>query len=416
VGNSLKGLFCIRFALGCAMLVALYFCCSTPIYAQTGMTESCPSGGMPSSGTRGDGNDIQCRINNVLTSNQNLMTTLKNKLSSCTGAHCDLIKDQMRRAEAGQGRAMKANGRMKGSDYADLNTVRKEKCVGSKKDCASGNGTYTGGDADPTVGSDIADQLDSVSNALDKANATMESDGNNATPNVTAASMSQSNFIPLYDYETDPNYPTWLHSGEPNPQAMAGTTYGLLLASEAADELHDVTEDACKETVVAVGEGGNTSLACMVLTVAARTIEAEHQLFDFIDANTTGWEAHGAYVRAEDLNENLGKVDSDVAAVGVAAGNTELEISQLEGQVMQLQNSVIALKSQLSQVENNLSQKLFVSTDMNKQIMELLLVPSGNRSVPASLLTCTGDSTSSAPCPTPKVSCSTTGMCSFNGH
>lgn len=413
--NFGKYLLLVRIASVCAVLAA-FFCCSIPTSAQTGMTESCPSNGMPSNGTRGDGDDIQCRINNVLNSNQNLVTTLQNKLSSCSGAHCDLIMDRLKRAEAGQNRAMKANGRMKGSDYADLNVIRKEKCMGKKSDCAAGNGTYTGADADPTVGADVADQLDSVSNALDKANTTMQSDSENAAPRLAVLTNAQSNFKELYDYKADPDYPAWLHSGEPDPQALAGTTYALLLASEAADELHDVSEDACKETVVAVGEGGNTSLACMVLTIAARTIEAEHQLFDFIDANTTGWEAHGAYERAADLNDNLGKVDSDVAAVGVAQGNTELEISQLEGQVTLLQNSVNALKTQLSQVENNLSQKLFVTTDMDKQIMQLLLVPAGNRNVPASLLTCTGDGSSSTPCPTTDLNCSTSGVCSFNSH
>jgi len=101
----------------------------------------------------------------------------------------------------------------------------------------------------------------------------------------------------------------------------------------------------------------------------------------------------------------------------VAAGNTQLEISQLQAQITQLQNSVDLLKTQLSKVENNLSQKLFVNNDMSRQIIQLLLSPDGNRQVPASLLTCTGDSSTGSPCPSIPVTCSnTTGVCSFSGH
>lgn len=416
MSNFCKRVISVRSISCCLILIA--FCFSTPLYAQSGISESCPSGSPPSNGTRGDGDDIQCRINNLLNSNNNLLTTMKGKMGSCTGAHCDLIMDHLNQAQASEGRAMRANGRMKGTDYSDLTVIRKTKCNGKRSDCAAGNdnSTYSGGDADPVVGSDIADQLDEASNALDKAN-NMVSDSSAPLFARPAQAATPPAFTDLYDYTTDPGYPQWLHQGLLDPTVIVpGVRFEYLLVAQANETLKQVTEDACKQDIEIAGEGGNTSLACMVLTIAARASEAAYEVFEFANNNTTEWEAHGAYQRAADLNTNLGHVDSDVAAVAAAAGNTELEITQLQGQVTTLQSSVDALKTQLANVSNQLSQKLYVSTDMNKQIIQLLLVPDGNRTVPASLFTCKGDATTGAPCPQIVLNCTAAGVCSFSSH
>jgi len=417
--RSWKCNFSVHSACYYAILAAFCLCFSIPLYAQLGPSGSCPSGGQPSSGTRGDGDDIQCRINNLLNSNQNLVNSMKDKMSSCNGAHCDLIMDHLNRAQASDNRAMKANGRVKGSDYADLNTIRKTKCMGKKSDCAAGNdnGSFSGGDTDPTVGSDIADQLDSATDALDKANK-MVSDSNAPLFGRPREATTPPNFTPLYDYSTDPEYPTWLHQGLLDPSVITpGIRFEYLLVAQANETLKQVSEDACKQEAVVVGEGGNTSLACMVLTIIARASEAAYEVFEFANNNSLEWEAHGAYERAENINSNLGQVDSDVAAVAVSAGNTELEISQLQAQVTTLQNSINSLRNQLTQVSNQLGQKMYVNKTMNKQIMQMLLGPAGNRTVPASLLTCSGDGSTSAPCPAIILHCSVaTGVCSYSGH
>jgi hypothetical protein len=418
----MKPALATRFSLYFGLLLAISLWSGNPVYAQSGMSQSCSSGGMPSSGTRGDGDDIQCRINNVLTSNQNLLNTMKSKASSCVGAHCDLVMDHLNRAQKAADHGMRANGRMKGSDYADLNTLRKVKCTGNNKDCASGTGVNSGGESDPGVGQDMADRLDEVTNAVDKANQMMQSD---PSPASRFQSLVMTNppatFEALYDYTNttdDPDYPVWLHTGIFDPSAIpAGVRFASLLAAQANELFKEVSEDACKETVVALGEGGNTSLACTVVTLAARAQEALHEVIEFAAGNTMELEVDGAYQREKNLNDNLGQVDKDVAAIGVAAGNTQVAITQLQAQVTQLQSSVDALKTQLSEVENSLSQKLFVNNDMSKQIIQLLLSPDGNRRVPASLLSCTGDSSTGSPCPSIPVTCSnTTGVCSFSAH
>ncbi len=411
----MKPALATRFSLYFGLLLAISLWSGNPVYAQSGMSQSCPSGGMPSSGTRGDGNDIQCRLNNLLTSNQNLLHTIKSNASSCVGAHCDMVMDHLNRAQKTVDHGMRANGRMKGSDYDDLNTLRKVKCTGKNSDCASGNGVNTGGESDPGIGQDTADHLDEATDAMNKAN-TMMSESSDP-PAQPFDPSPPSTFETLSSFTGAPGYSPELDSGWFSHVDSAAARFALLLADQAAQVVWGVSTDTCRQTAVAFGFGGNASIACTVFQLVARAVMATNQVFQFASGNKQGSYGWATYDRENQLNDNLGQVDRDVAAVGVAAGNTQLEIAQLQAQITQLQSSVDALKTQLSQVENNLSQKLFVNNDMNKQIIQLLLSPDGNRQVPASLLTCTGDSSTGSPCPSVPVTCSkTTGVCSFNAH
>ena len=407
-----------RFSICLGLAFGLAVGISNPLHAQSGTSPSCPPDQSPDSGTRGDGDDIQCRINNLLTSNQTFINNMKSKTSSCSGKHCDLLSNYMDRAQNAENHGMHANGRMKGSDYSDLNTLRKAKCNGKKSDCASGNGDYTGGETDMSVGEDIANQLDEATKSLNKANDMMSAQSGNTSALERMRSLPPASFSPLYNYTKDADYPKWLHSGILAPDVIeAGIRFAYLSVAQVNETLKQVTEDACKETVVALGEGGNTSLACMVITLAARAAEASYEVFEFANDNTSEWELHGVYEREGNLNDNIGVVDADVANVQAGVGNTQVAISQLQAQVDALQTSMNDLKAQLSTVSHELSEKLYVNNDMDKQIMQLLLVPDGNRKAPASLLTCTGDSDSDSPCPSVAFNCSLkTGDCSFNSH
>jgi len=358
----------------------------------------------------------------VLEKHQTLITNLKTRFGTCDtslpGNHCDLIKDHLDRLTSAHDRAVNAHGRTKASDYTDLNTLRKTKCMGKNSDCVNGMGV-TGGDSDPGVGSDLANNLNEVGNGLDKANQLL-SDPPPVRPfssSLVASSDLPPGFEPLYDYldpALEPHYDGWLHSlGDPSPTELLVT----LIATTAANAVQNVAQYGCGQVIVAGGFGGNGNLACTVFAVLSSLLNSTYSAMQFIGGDTTAWQTNGAYKRAENINHNLGQVDRDVAAIGVAAGNTQLEISQLQAQITQLQNSVDALKTQLSKVENNLSQKLFVNNDMSRQIIQLLLSPDGNRQVPGSLLTCTGDSSTGSPCPSIPVTCSTTtGVCSFSGR
>jgi hypothetical protein len=411
--------FLAQAARSFAALIALFLFFLAPLYAQMTPTD-CPVGG---GGSRGSGADIQCRLNNVLNQNQALLTTISNNTPACSAsdARCKSVKDSVTEAQNAGKRAMKANARLKPDDFGDLNTVRKEKCQSPKKsDCASGNGMYSGGDSDTTVGMDMADHLDEATTALSDANDAVN-EANSSTPSMVQqmeATMPPSTFEPLYDFESDPDYPHYLHPfNNPEAQWLTGTRYAVMLAATTLKAVHDITEDECKQEVVVAGEGGNTSTACVILTGALAVAEAYDKRIEFHDSNQLGWEVHGIYQREENLNNNVGQVDRDVAAVSATAGNTQTEITQLQGDIAALQTSVNALQEQLAHDTFVLSQKLYVNNDFDKQLLKLLLVPDGNRSLPASLLNCTGDSSTSRPCPAVNIQCSLkTNVCSFSAH
>ena len=408
-----NSLLLVRFVCSCVMLVALYLCLGAPVYAQT----SCSVGDGGTNPNRGKGDDIQCRVNNLLTSNQNLLNTMKSKASSCVGAHCDMVMDHLNRAQKAVDHGMRGNARLKGSDYDDLNTLRKAKCTGKNSDCASGNGVVTGGESDPGIGQDSADQLDEATDAMDKANKMMSGSQSSALSAQPFNASPPSTFKTLSVFTSAPGYSPELDSGWFGNIDSAEARFILLLLDQAATLTWRFSTLICRQNVTAAGFGGNTSVACIPVLLAAQAAIATNGVFNFASQNKQGSYGWATYDRENQLNDNLGQVDTDVLSVQATAGNTQASITLLQSQVAALQVSMNALQAQLANTTYVLSQKSNVSTDMDKQIMQLLLSPDGGRSLPASLLTCTGDSSTSRPCPAVAISCSaTTGLCSFSPH
>jgi len=399
----------------------------TPVQAQSAptTTTTCPVGGPPSSGARGDGNDIQCRIGTLLSKHQALTTNLQSRFASKCGTnstvkHCDLIQDHLDRAQKASGRAGNANGRMKGSDFSDLNTVRKSKCTGKNSDCASGNGTISGGDTDAGIGSDIADHLDDAANGLDKANGILSDP---PAPSASLRTLSPfpipAGFDTLYDFNTDPDYPQWLHAGE-DPKVIIPTVFALKSADLVAEAIEKAAEDACKQEAVVLGEGGNGSLACLALTLIEVALKSEAELLEFENDDTAAWDAHGAFMRAGNIYNNLNGVEGDLSNVKATVGGTQQAVNTIQTEVQALQQQLDQakkdLQTQITNVQSDLDQRLVVSRTVQAQLLQLLLVPEGQRTIPASLLTCTGDTSTGRPCPTIVITCSpVTGQCSFNG-
>ncbi|HKF20860.1 MAG TPA: hypothetical protein VKE93_04785 [Candidatus Angelobacter sp.] len=386
-------------------------------------TLTCPANGSPSSGARGDGNDLQCRITTLLNKHQNLLQALQGKLANCgSDPHCNQILDHINKASSANARAQKANGRTTGkdgtSDYSNLNNIRKAKCTGKNSDCASGNGTITGGDSDPTVGQDLADQLDDAADGLDKATTALSSTSTPSQAQLAPGAVSAT-FVNLYDYTTDKDYPSGLHLGNPDPKATIGAKFAALLAAQVVEATRDAMQDACLQDLVVLGTGGNSSVGCIPLMIIARALDATHEILEFIDNDTTAWEVHGAYLRADNLNKNLGVVDGDIGTVQAAVGNAQTTLNNLTAAVAQLQSQLTTVQNELdtriNKVQGEIDQRLIVSRTDENQLLQLLLVPDGQRSIPASLLSCTGDGSTSMPCPPIAISCSaTTGQCSFN--
>src|SRR5262249_5235663 len=151
-------------------------------------------------------------------------------------------------------------------------------------DCASGNGTLSGGDADPGVGQDLADQLDEIGSGLDKTNAVVSE----PTP-FTPSHRLTASFTSLYDFTTDPDYPTWLHTGD-DPKAIIAATFAARLAAGVAEGIRIVAEDACNQVLVVLGEGGNVSAACVPFSVLTSALNSTAELLEFNLNDSAEWD------------------------------------------------------------------------------------------------------------------------------
>ena len=354
------------------LLVAVVFFNVAPAHAQT--TTTCP----PPGSKKGDGDDLKCRAEMALDKNQALLSTLQNQVQNCVGPRCELLQGHFSRAQSALQRGKKANGRTKREDYEELNNVRKPKCTGKPSDCSAGTGGVSGGETDPTIGEDFADQLDDVVTGLDKANQVLSESQSSFLTLSSAASVTTA--VPLYDFTQDPDYPTWLHLGQPNAQAIVGAKLALLTVSQVASMIKELGDAACKQTLVAAGFGGNSSLACIPFAFLKELTLTVFQIMSFIDADTSGWETHGAYVRAANINDNLGLIQGSI-------GDSQAQIDALKTQVDALKTQVTALQA----AATALNHKLTAGKAIQEQIIQLMLVPDGRRVVNPLVLTCTGN-------------------------
>jgi hypothetical protein len=190
-----------------------------------------------------------------------------------------------------------------------------------------------------------------------------------------------------------------------------------------ADGVREAAQDACKETAVIAGEGGNGSLACIAVDAVWITAKAVNEGIHFCDDDLTGAVVDANYARLDDVHtdvNNLGTalnaVDTHLTTVNteidtrLAAGDTHLtnvnaDIDLKIANLTTLVTTLIAnLSSQLTAATNHLNAG-------QQQIMKLDLTPDGQRQLVGSILTC--DGTAAKPCPSVLNMCPS-GTCSWN--
>jgi hypothetical protein len=79
-----------------------------------------------------------------------------------------------------------------------------------------------------------------------------------------------------------------------------------------AEGVKDAATDACDEVVVALGEGGNGSLACEITDAIYVTAHAVNEGIHFCDDDLTGAVGDANYARLDYINTNLNGVDTDL--------------------------------------------------------------------------------------------------------
>ena len=327
---------------------------------------------------RGDGADLQCRMDVLLQKHEALLTTFEDKMGPCTDTpkRCQLIQDRLERAQRAHDRATRSHGRLTSEDFSDLNRKRKGKAPpgGGTTSAFSTLSSFPTAaapedDVDPGIGEDLADQIDDTSAALDAANESIqEQEGPVVTPPVHAS---------LYDYTADPNYPKWLHIGPSSTVAQ----FSVLTALEVAKGLNDWFGKVCEQTAVVAGFGGNTSTACVVLAIA---VSATWELMDFRSGDTDSWEMHGAYVRSGQIFDNLSSLNSTVGSVTESIGDLGPQLDLHDADVK-------ALLDKLQKTVDSNTQQLKVLYAFQRTILKLLLTQDGQKAIDPSLLVCTGD-------------------------
>jgi hypothetical protein len=234
------------------------------------------------------------------------------------------------------------------------------------------------------------------------------------------------------------------------------TPTAVILAADVvwfvADGVREFAQDACKQEAVVLGEGGNTSLACIAVDVIWIAAKAVDEGIHFCDDDFTGAVVDASYERLDDIHtdvNNLGTalnaVDTHLSGVNteidtrvgnvdthLTTVNTEIDTrlttvnTEIDGRLaagdthLTNVNADIDLKlanlaTLVTTLIANLSSQVTAATNQlaagEQQIMKLDLTPEGLRQLVGSILTC--DGTTAKPCPSVLHMCPL-GKCSWN--
>ncbi len=199
-----------------------------------------------------------------------------------------------------------------------------------------------------------------------------------------------------------------------------------------ADVLRESAQDTCKEVIVALGEGGNTSLLCIPLDVIWIAAKAVNEGIHFCDDDLTGALTDASYKRLGTIHNDLAAVQTGVTTIDTNTSNVGNQISTVGAQVLTVGAQVSGVSTQVSNLDNHLAadfaaltaqlinlqasvdlanQRLLKTIAGEAQIMKLVLTPEAKRILAPSILTCTGSN-----CPTDLLANCTGpgGACTWN--
>jgi hypothetical protein len=239
----------------------------------------------------GSGDAINCRMGNLLSKHQTLLSGLQAHISSCdsTDAHCAALQRHLARAQNANTRAQNAHNHTGADNYNQLTLSPQYHRNSNRK---GGGGVGGSGNApdtvdsnyDPTVGQSITDSLDDANNALDDATTNLAN-----TPSPTEPPWP---VVAIYDFRNDEAYPAWLHPTI-DEKVWIPALFSIKLAANVLEVAHTAAEHACNETLVVFGEGGDASVACIPLALAVVALNATAEMMEFAHADLLYWNAKG---------------------------------------------------------------------------------------------------------------------------
>jgi len=175
------------------------------------------------------------------------------------------------------------------------------------------------------------------------------------------------------------------------------------VALDSAKTIWSGLSRACSETIVILGEGGNSELACIPVDIALFVAEAivgsaesvvENLIF--CDNAVDSAEIEGSYERAGHIHSDLTDHDADIKAqldVHDTDIKVQLDVHDTDIKV-QLATHDADVKALLANIQGTVDEnqrliKIFMSRQL--EVMRLLITPAGQRAVNTDVLICTGD-------------------------
>lgn len=182
-----------------------------------------------------------------------------------------------------------------------------------------------------------------------------------------------------------------------------------------ADTVRELAQDACKQDVVALGEGGNTSLVCTIVDTVWVIAKAVDEGIHFCDDDLTGAVVDANFARLNHIHDDLANVQTGVNTVSTQVSNVGTQVSNVDAHIStvdaHLTTLLGALSAQVANVQASVdmaNQRLLKTIAGELQIMKLELTPDGQRIILNSILSCTGSN-----CPNVLALCPG-GVCAWN--
>jgi hypothetical protein len=360
----------------------------------------------------GSGEAIQCRMGNLLSKNQDVITKLKSHFPACdpanpaandaNNAKCNALQRHLTRAQNAQSRASNAHNNTSADNYHQI-TLSPHFNRKSNRNGGGGNGGSPPDTVDATYsttdpggsGQTVSDQLDEANNALDDASSNL---ANTPVPSVPP-------FVPIeqYDFRRDDAFPGWLHP-ELDEKAWIPALFSIKLAANALEVVDVAMEKPCNEVLVVLGEGGDVPIACLPVALAAAALKATAEMMEFADADLLYWNAKGGYVNGQRAVAAGNQAGSFAAQ---AAGDTADIRAKVDAIASYIDTTLTPDLNEIKAKLNTLETEVLTNQALLKEVLKMLLLPDGRKTLDPSITTCAGKG-----CPDPLPQCAN-GICSF---
>ncbi len=284
--------------------------------------------------TSGNGQSIRDAVSGVL----NKTDTLVNNLGNLCDANCQTTEAgkaftrKVGRLKDAQRRAHGAHERTTADDYDKVNRKNNKKksvdgcdpetqiCVASQTQAM----VASGGNAperDEEQGKDIVEDLNEIGTDVDELNSVLAGNAPPPPPTKYAELENAEYYFPE------------------NMWPSTTTLFLTFMADQLAEKASNIADKFCEQTWVALGEGGNGSLGCIVTMTIHEVLKTSYEGMEFIVRERANSEITGTYNRVGDVYKQLLGSSGDINAIKAeveAMGKKMLELEQNQLYIMQL--------------------------------------------------------------------------------